>query len=551
MIKLSNLIKSRWPDLIVITLMVIYVVWFSFLSIRQHNAFITGGFDLGNMDQSVWTTSRGWFLRMTTVENIESRLGGHADVILVLLAPLYWIAPNPRTLLILQTVILASGGWAAYRLAQWKLGQATIGVIFALVYLLAPIVQGANLFQFHPVAFASAFLLFALYYMLKGDFWWFAGFAILTAISKEEMPLIIILLGLYHWIFNGDRRGAWLSFGAFVWFLIANLLIIPAFTPAGENIHYIRYERVGGSISGIIQTAMTNPIQIVRVATEPARIDYLIQLLFPVGYLSLFSPIILLLSAPSIAVNILSDHEPMIAVDLQHYSAPIWPFVIASAILGIDFIVSQLKRVSRVPRGFLLAVLVTYLLVFTMFNHFIRGRTPLAPTFSIPQITPHHELASRFLDQVPPQVAVSAQNPFVPHLSHRPNIYTFPRVDEDTEWLLLDVGGGERAIFPFDNWTTYHQSITPFLNQDTFGLVDAADGYLLLRRGAPQKSVPQAFYTFAHTNGKPPPEAKVAVNFSETATLIGLKITQQGNQAMIVESWWQQGSKPLKEYTVG
>jgi len=543
-------LKWSWAEITVVLLILVYIVWFSFLSIRQHNAFMTGGLDLGNVDQALWNTSRGRFLQMTTMDGQWSRLGLHAEPILLFLVPLYWIIPDPRTLLVVQTVILAAGAWAAFRLAQWKLHSSLAGVVFAAVYLMAPVVQGANLFQFHAVTFTATFLLFAVYYMLRGQFVWFSLFAILAVLCKEEISLIVMLMGVYFWFTQQDRRGIWLSAGIFVWFLAANLLIIPAFSPVGENIHYARYARVGGGLSGMVHTLLTNPLQIWSVATEPAKLDYLMKLLFPVGFLSLFSPIVLALALPSLAVNILSDHEPMYVVDLQHYSASIWPFVLASAVLGIAVVVQGLRRVTRVSHGFLVAVLIACVVIFSLFNHLLRGKTPLSVVFSMPEITSHDQLAARFMDQIPADAVVSAQNPFVSHLSHRPHVYIFPRVDNDTEWVLLDIGGGGRGIYPFDNWAEYHLAANDILHDETFGVVDAADGYLLLQQGASARPLPEDFYSFAWADNVPQ-DSQVMVKFGSAATLVGLEIEKTGADAVAVRTWWEQGDQPEQEQSLG
>jgi uncharacterized membrane protein len=543
--------RWSWAETTVIAMIVAYIAWFGFLSIRQHEAFMTGGFDLGNVDQAVWNTSRGRFLRMTTMEGQHSRLGGHVEPILLLFVPLYWVVPDPRTLLMVQTVVLASGAWAAYQLTRWKLGYSTAGVAMAAVYLLSPIVEGANLFQFHAVAFAAPLFLFAIYHMLRGEFGRFALFAGLAAFCKEEIPAVVVLMGLYVWVARRDRRGGWFAAGAAVWFLVANLLIIPAFSPTGQNLGYVLYAELGGGLSEMAHTALSDPSRIWQVATEPAKINYLIKLLFPVGYLSLLAPAVLLLSAPSLAVNLLSGYAPMYAVDLQHYSAPIWPFVLAAAVLGIEQAVRGLERLSRVRRGFLVAVLVGYIVVLSLFNHLLRGRTPLSAIFVMPRVTAHDRLAARFLDQIPPEAIVSAQNPFVSHLSHRPSVYIFPRVDDDTEWLFFDVGVEvPQAIYPFDNWPAYHAAVTEFLGGDTFGLVDAADGYLLLRRGAPSRLLPESFYTFAWAEVVPT-ESEVTAGFGTVARLVGLEMELTGADALALRSWWMRGDDPPAGWALG
>ncbi|MDM8520586.1 DUF2079 domain-containing protein [Anaerolineales bacterium HSG6] len=531
-----------WPQLIVAFFISLYIVWFSFLSLHQHQAMLTGGLDLGNVNQSLWNSSQGRFLQMTTMEGQYSRLGLHAEPILLLLVPFYWIIPDPRLLLIIQTVILALGAWPAYKLAIWKLEYPLIGVVMAVVYLFSPIIQGANLFHFHAVTFTATLLLFAVYYMLRGYFWRFVLFAILSAACKEEIPLIILLMGGYIWLFDHDRRGLGVMAGALVWFLVANLLIIPAHSPIGENIHYERYVSVGGGLSGMIKTALTNPLQIWQVATKPDKINYILQLLFPVGYLSLLAPQIFLLSAPSLAVNMLSDYELMYAVDEQHYSTPIWPFIFASAIVGIRVAHDQLKRVSRVSPKFLLAVLVGYVLLLSVANHVLRGRTPLSVTFNLPDISPHHQLAHRFLDQIPPEAVVSAQNPYVAHLSQRPRVYIFPRLDTDTKWLLLDVSG-EVAIYPFENWPDYQQAVLPLFEQAEFGLIDAADGYLLFQRGASPQPIPEQFYSFAHADHVPA-DSQYSAQLG-AMSLLGLNTTLYADESLIVKTWWQRNDDSL------
>jgi hypothetical protein len=59
--------KQRWGEVTVIAMMVAYIIWFGFLSIRQHEAFMTGGFDLwrlrpgergpGGVEHEPWAVS--------------------------------------------------------------------------------------------------------------------------------------------------------------------------------------------------------------------------------------------------------------------------------------------------------------------------------------------------------------------------------------------------------------------------------------------------------------------------------------------------------------
>lgn len=72
---------------------------------------ITSRFDLGNMTQTVWNTSHGRFFEYTNPYgmNITSRYIHHADILLVLFAPIYWVYASPNVLLVAQVIVVALG----------------------------------------------------------------------------------------------------------------------------------------------------------------------------------------------------------------------------------------------------------------------------------------------------------------------------------------------------------------------------------------------------------------------------------------------------------
>src|SRR5690606_16395553 len=85
---------------------VAYFITFSALSIIKHENLQSGRFDLGNMSQTVWNTSRGNFFQLTNPDGTQqiSRLGIHSDFFLILFAPFYLLWSDPAVLLIGQTL---------------------------------------------------------------------------------------------------------------------------------------------------------------------------------------------------------------------------------------------------------------------------------------------------------------------------------------------------------------------------------------------------------------------------------------------------------------
>ena len=93
------------PRLVLAAGMAAYAAGFGALSMLRHEAFSTGRFDLGNMTPAVWATAHGHPLAVTSLKGEQFvRLGAHADPILVLLAPVWWLWPSPSMLLVVQAV---------------------------------------------------------------------------------------------------------------------------------------------------------------------------------------------------------------------------------------------------------------------------------------------------------------------------------------------------------------------------------------------------------------------------------------------------------------
>ncbi len=155
----------RWPLATVWGMAAVWAGLFSYLSIRRHDAFWTGRFDLGNMVQAVWSTAQGRPLETTDVAGDQFvRLGAHVDPILVLFTPLAWTGVLPAG---------AARGPGGHRRRPGRCrptgwgaaGSATSGwrSPAAAVYLLYPPLLWATLTEFHPVTLAAPLLLFCIW----------------------------------------------------------------------------------------------------------------------------------------------------------------------------------------------------------------------------------------------------------------------------------------------------------------------------------------------------------------------------------------------------
>lgn len=120
------------------------------------------------------------------------------------------------------------------------------------------------------------------------------------------------------------------------------------------------------------------------------------------------------------------------------------------------------------------------------------GAGPGGQSFDPAPADAHARLLSRFLAEIPPDDAVSASSALAPHLSHRAQLYLFPNV-LDAQDILLDL---TTSPFP-TGWSDQRLRVLSLLRQGDFGVVDAMDGYLLLRRGAAAMDLPAAALSFS------------------------------------------------------
>ncbi len=226
--------KSFFAWWIVLGLVALYALFFSAYTIQRHQAFLTSAFDLGNFDQAIWNTAHGRPLALTNIPGVTIRLAHHVEPILFLIAPLYWIWSDVRAILILQSLAIAAGAIPLFWYATRRVGAGP-AVIFAAIYLLFPALQGVNLFDFHAVALAPLFLLLAWNWLDEQRDGLFLVAGVLAAMTKEEISLLIAMMGLYTLVVQ-RRRFGWLPFVAGVgWFFFVLEVISPAFNQAGQH----------------------------------------------------------------------------------------------------------------------------------------------------------------------------------------------------------------------------------------------------------------------------------------------------------------------------
>ena len=449
--------------------MAAFAAGFGALAALEHRAFETGRFDLGNMLQAVWSTAHGRPLDVTELGGDQiTRLGAHVDPILVAFAPLWWLWPSPTMLLVVQAAVVALGALPIYWLGRKHLESDWAGALCGLAYLTYPAVQWLALDEFHPVALACPLLAFAFWYLEEDRLWMFVPFAVLAALTKEEIPFVLGMLGVWYAI----AKHRWIA-GAVIAMLgtaataVSLGIVMPHFREGAKPAFYGRYDAVGGSPGGLIETAFTDPLTVLGTMVEGRDLLYLAELALPLAGLFLLAPLALVAALPELLANLLSSVSTQTSIRF-HYTAPIAPFLIASAVLGA----ARFSRQREAAGALLVASLVGAIAVGPL------GAGELLPD----RRSAHDRMAAEALALIPPDAAVSSTNGLGAHLSERRRIHSFP-VIRDAAWVAVDLKRASYLDRRSDPSTTA-VPLAGLLRNGSWRTVFQRDGIFILRKAA-------------------------------------------------------------------
>ena len=335
----------------------IFSAYFIYLHIGRQDAYLTPAEDLGTYNQAIWSILHGPFNHQTICNIVSdtncyslngvSRFAIHFEPILLPISLVYQVFSDPKTLLVLQTLVVASGAFPAFWLARLRLRNELVAVGIAVLYLLYPALQQAEVFDFHAVTLTAALLMFTLYFMYTRRTVWLFVFAILSMACKEEIPLVIAFFGLWSILFQQRWRSGLALVGLSVAWLALVLLAYHVASPTGHPLLGSRYSYLGSGPLQILRNILTHPRSLLyQHVLEHQHRQYIIILLAPAAFLPLLAPWVLVLAVPSMAVNLFSS-DPNQYLGIFQYSAEIVPVLIFSTIEAMVFIIWLVKWYMR------------------------------------------------------------------------------------------------------------------------------------------------------------------------------------------------------------
>ena len=423
-----------------------YTIAFSWHMILQHFSFHTLAWDLGIYDQAMWTTVFKGRLFYYTVELYfvpnGSFFGIHFAPALFLFLPFYAAVPRPETLLVLQSLSLALGALPVYLIGKLKITRS-YGILFAACYLMYPLLQGVNCYDFHIQALFPVLALFSLYYLEKGSWKGYFLFVFLSLTVLEQISYIVVFLGVYAlWKqrsrilqeIRSRKLGetatliplATIAIGI-MWFFFAQFIIhslnpsIPPELEGHQNVAVLGVDER----TNIPLYILENPLRVLSALSYDfyEKISYILIAFGPLAFLSFLSPSPLMAALPWLGIALVSNYPPYYRIGFQ-YSALIVPFVFVSAILGTRKLLgrSNVENIAKKTAILMLVTSIFFCLTLSPLNPLIEGGYP-SPAYVRSEITEHTRLLSRIIDLVPQNESILTQDSIFPHVSGRLDAY--------------------------------------------------------------------------------------------------------------------------------
>lgn len=451
-------VSTRAPTLTLAALLLGAAAMLIRLALLRHHALGSQIFDLGIFDNLLWHAAHGHW-QTTTVLRGETFTSAHCAPILQLLAPIYMIAPGPETLIVLQVGWLVSGAVPVYLLAVHAFGEwparRWLGVVFALMWLCHPSLHGVALFDFHALTLAAPMIIWAVYALETGRPKLWIGMIAALLLTREDLPFVVIGLGLYA-LAAGRRRWAALTIVA----ALASLAIVKLalmqhadiFMPNAEGSYRYanRFSKVipdpetGGALD-IVATVLSNPAFVIQHAITPGKMIFMAMLALPSLALFVLGGRVVWALSFGLVFTVLGSGSNL-ANPYLHYTVFSFPGMAAAAVFGLRNLVERVdvSRRAAVLAGLAAALTCASLLAGDRFGAlgrsraFMAGDTPLVRKLDEPA-RERYAWVRQVAASIPAEASVSATNSLGPHVSSRANLYYFHE-RPDADYLLLNLG---------------------------------------------------------------------------------------------------------------
>lgn len=430
---------------------------YSLVSIVNHYTFRTYALDLGAYTNALFDYSHFQFNDSSVFKKVEENLlADHFDLYLILFAPLSALFKT-YTLLIVQIFFLLLGGLGVYKYFDSDVKTKSVALPAMLFFYLFFGVFSALSFDYHSNVVAATILPWFFLFIRKQKLLLSSILLVFILVSKENVSLwmaaVTLGLAIEYWKIPRLRNYSLISMLACGLFFIAvTSWWMPHFANNNSYPHF-HYSFLGDSPKDAIIFLIQHPIESFKVLfvnhTGDIYGDYVKAELH---VLLLISGLPILLRKPQYIIMIL----PVFFQKMFHDNVAMWgvfgqyniEFAPVMAI-GIFSILANLRSGKFVRiSSWILVIASLVCTIRTMDNPVTYNNKARLRIYQKQHYQRDYPIGEvhRLLKTIPDDVVVSAQSPFLPHLSLRDNIYQFPNI-KNAEYIVYSK---MEELYPLD-----------------------------------------------------------------------------------------------------
>ena len=514
---LAKLIQLEWKRAIALALPFFLIT----LLFALHRYFtFYASYDQGIFNQILWNALHGRPFQSSLSSVLSgavvhdgqvptvfySRLGQHFDPVLLLWLPLYALAPNPATLVVLHVAVITAGGLVLYGLARQSLKPAIASLVLAGYYGANAII-GPTFSNFHDL-FQIPLFLFTLLLAVERRWWWLVALmSVLTLLLRQDAGIVLFGVGLY---LIASRRypkvGLAICIASFSYIIVATNVFMPLFSrDISQRFMMERFSQfaVGEEASTleILGSIVIHPGRLLSqlLLYKPlTKIGYLLIQALPLLLVPLIAPWAWVIAGFPLLQLFLQQGATPLAIHIR-YAITIVPGFFYGAILWWSGRQHLLRpRLKQIWLGCIILSILIALLHSPHRVFYFALPDSYQPWVQVPLTRQwqHSRQLQALIDQVPPDASVTATTYIVPHVSSRREVLRMPllqvvndaRQVVNVDYILTDLWQLKQYAPAFRSDREQLQATIPLIDQllaqKQYGIQAIADGVVLLRKGA-------------------------------------------------------------------
>jgi uncharacterized membrane protein len=442
--RLSARVTANTAPVVVLLLAAGYAAYTGFFTIRRHHLIQSSAFDLGIFDNLLYNTIKGRFFESPVMfgPGHHNSISTHAEYLMVLLAPVYALAPRAETVLLIQAMFLGAAAIPLYLFARTML-SAWPSVVLVLGYVLCAPLHGAQFYDFHWLTLCPFFYFWLFYAIAARKKWLCVVMTLLLFALREDIAVGLACLGAFLFLTGlRVRFGVALASVSGVWFVINKFVIMPWAGPWWfDSIYSELFADGKPGYGNVVKTLISNPFYALSTFVRGPKLAYTLHMLAPLVFLPVRRLSFWLLLLPGAAFTLMTTgYWPTLAISFQ-YTTHWVPFLFACAAMGLYSI-----RWGKDGQARMLALLGAMLVVQLSHSYnfgailqresFVGGFGRVSFEMSDAARERYRELRS-VADKIPREASVVTTESLNPHISARKEAYVFRYDTGPVEFILL------------------------------------------------------------------------------------------------------------------